>query len=257
MAGSKPGDVGVWNSHFRVGGAAGTTVRNENVTSANSARAAWGHLHLTDTSSAYVENVWGWTADHDLDGGWGNSVISVGRGALIEATKGTWLLGTAMEHNTLYQYNYHNAANVASIFQQSETPYWQGPGNDAAPQPWSANLVSSDPTFASCAQSGSGQCGMALFETITNSSNISLYGGCVWVFFNNGVGQGDCATAGVCQQTGIEITNSHQTYIYGTNMHSVDQLISSGGSADTATQAINFVGLFGQSGGVVAGYFLP
>lgn len=25
-------------------------------------------LHLTKTSSAYLENVWAWTADHDLDG---------------------------------------------------------------------------------------------------------------------------------------------------------------------------------------------
>lgn len=26
-------------------------------------------LHLTKQSSAYLENVWAWTADHDLDSG--------------------------------------------------------------------------------------------------------------------------------------------------------------------------------------------
>jgi hypothetical protein len=93
----------------------------------------------------------GWTADHDLDEGGPNPIISTGRGALIEATKGTWLAGAAMDHNTLYQYYYNNAKNVCSIFQQSETPYWQGRGNDMAPQPWAANLQASDPQFKNCA----------------------------------------------------------------------------------------------------------
>lgn len=26
-------------------------------------------LHLTDTSSAYLENMWAWVADHDFDSG--------------------------------------------------------------------------------------------------------------------------------------------------------------------------------------------
>jgi glucan 1,3-beta-glucosidase len=70
--------------------------------------------HLTPSSSAYIDNMWGkftfhadygsrvrvltrligWTADHDLDSG-NDQNIAVGRGILIEATKGTWLLGLA------------------------------------------------------------------------------------------------------------------------------------------------------------------
>lgn len=78
--------------------------------------------------------MWGWTADHDLDGGHAQT-IATGRGILVEATKGTWLVGTAFEHHTLYQYNFEYASNVFTALQQSETPYWQGPGNDLAPVP--------------------------------------------------------------------------------------------------------------------------
>jgi glucan 1,3-beta-glucosidase len=30
--------------------------------------AAWGVVHIKRTASVYIENMWGWTADHDLDG---------------------------------------------------------------------------------------------------------------------------------------------------------------------------------------------
>lgn len=117
IAGSKPGDVGFFNSHFRIGGAAGSKVETNCAGTPDQCRAAWGLLHLTSSSSAYIENMWGWTADHDLDGGNGQT-IATGRGMLVEATQGTWLVGTAMEHHTLYQYNYHGARNVFSAFQQ-------------------------------------------------------------------------------------------------------------------------------------------
>ena len=117
----------------------------------------------------------GWTADHDIDGGPGSGgfQISVGRGALIEATKGTWLVGTAMEHNTLYQFNFNGAANVASVFQQSETPYWQGPGNILAPAPWDNDLIPSDPNFSNC-DGDDAQCRMAWFERISGCTNLFL-----------------------------------------------------------------------------------
>ena len=252
MAGSQPGDVGIWNSHFRVGGAAGTFVRNENCTTPATSLAAWGHLHLTNTSSAYVENMWGWTADHDLDGGWGNLNISVGRGALIEATRGTWLVGSAMEHNTLYQYNFNNATNIASVFQQSETPYWQGPGNILAPGPWTGALQPSDPTYPNCIGSGDGQCGMALFEIINQSSNLFLYGGCLWVFKNNQDETCFSTQGSLCQQNGIEISKSRNTNLYGTNMLKVDQVLLCD-TVGPATQADNS----GGWGSVVAGYFVP
>lgn len=200
-------------------------------------------LHLTNTSSVYIENMWGWTADHDLDDR-NVSTVSVGRGALIEATKGTWLVGTAMEHNTLYQYNFYNAANVFTAMQQSETPYWQGVGGDIAPQPWGNNLQASDPTFSDCA--GDAQCGMAWFERISGSSNLFLYGGCLWTFFND---DQTCGSSGICQSRAVEILQSTSTYLYGTNVHGLANIMTSNGN-DVASTAANS----GGWGGVIAAY---
>ncbi|KAF1950164.1 pectin lyase-like protein [Byssothecium circinans] len=59
------------------------------------------------------------------------------RGALVEATQGTWMIGTSMEYHVLYHYNFQGAANVFTALQQTEMPYWQGvvPGT-LAPWPW-------------------------------------------------------------------------------------------------------------------------
>jgi len=245
MAGNSPGDVGLWNTHFRVGGAHGSEVQTNCNGSAAQCKAAWGLLHLTASSSAYIENMWGWVADHDLDAS-NPTTVSVGRGALIEATKGTWLVGTAMEHNTLYQYNFWNAQNVYAGMQQSETPYWQGANSASpAPAPWTDNLIQSDPMFADC--NGDGRCGMAWFERVNSgSSDLFLYGGCVWVFYD-GV---NLCNAGNCQQKAIEIQQAHNTYLYGTNVKSVEQMIISDNGASTATSADNG----GGWGGVIGSY---
>jgi glucan 1,3-beta-glucosidase len=187
--------------------------------------------------------MWGWTADHDLDGG-NVQTISTGRGMLIEATQGTWLVGTAMEHHTLYQYNYYSAQNVFSAFQQSETPYWQGPSSvDFAPAPWTNDLISSDPNFSNCAATDGG-CRMAFFEIIYNSANLFLYGGCIWTFFNaNGACDGDC------QQNAILLDSSSSLYLYGTNVKAVTNMINQVGSSP-ATESANA----GGWGGVIAAY---
>ncbi|KAL9612606.1 MAG: hypothetical protein Q9167_002812 [Letrouitia subvulpina] len=251
MAGNKPGDVGIWNSHFRIGGAAGSKVKTVCSTTPDKCMAAWGMIHLTSTSSAYIENMWGWTADHDLDGGPDSvpeaPIIAVGRGALIEATLGTWLVGTAMEHNTLYQYNFYAAVNVCIVFQQSETPYWQGPnGFQLAPAPWTDFLIPSDPTFNNCG-SEDAQCRMAWFELVNGSHDIVLYGGCVWVFFNGGVGH----SCDMCQQNAIGISKSTSTYLYGTNVKAIENIIISD-DVDIALRSEND-GSF-PTGGVVAAY---
>ena len=248
MAGQKPGDVGIWNSHFRVGGADGSKVRYNCAGPPANCKAAWGLLHLTNSSSAYIENMWGWTADHDLDGGPGSYAIAVGRGALIEATKGTWLVGTAMEHNTLYQYNMNNAANVFSAMQQSETPYWQGASDTMAPQPWKGDRHPTDPTFSNC-QSGQAQCAMAWFEVISGSHDLFLYGGCVWAFFNDGTSHPCGENNPGCQNNAVDISNSSSTYLYGTNVHDIATIFRSDGRA-VATSAANG----GGWGGVVAAY---
>ena len=179
-AGEKPGDVGFWNCHFRVGGAIGSKVRGEQCAKPETCVAARLTLHLTDKSSSYWENVWSWTADHDLDstGTAENGVYPAAAGGfLIESKKGTWLLGMGVgkylpkiraggggvsdkglaniasqtEHNVLYQVNIHKAENIFIGLQQGEAPYWQGNGTTLqAPAPWTQTLLNSDPDFAWC-----------------------------------------------------------------------------------------------------------
>lgn len=247
IAGAAPGDVGFWNCHFRIGGAAGSKVETNCSGTPDQCKAAWGLLHLTNTSSVYIENMWGWTADHDLDGGHNPQTISTGRGMLIEATKGTWLVGTAMEHHTLYQYNFEYAANVFSAFQQSETPYWQGWGSpDLDPAPWSDNLIASDPNYSNC-DANDAACRMAFFERIRGASNLFLYGGCVWTFFQGGTNN-NCN--GDCQENAIRILTSDESlYLYGTNVKAITNIILED-KTDAATESANG----GGWGGVIAAY---
>jgi len=81
----------MWDAHFRIGGAKGTNLGaaecNKVFHSVSpSCQAAHTLLHLTATSSAYLENVWVWTSDHDLDGDHSQISIYNARGVLIEST---------------------------------------------------------------------------------------------------------------------------------------------------------------------------
>ena len=72
------------------------------------------------------QNVWLWTADHQLDSDQSESQIDVfsGRGILIEG-ENVWLVGTASEHHAIYQYRVNGASNVYMGLIQTETPYYQ------------------------------------------------------------------------------------------------------------------------------------
>ncbi|KAL4918595.1 pectate lyase superfamily protein-domain-containing protein [Aspergillus aurantiobrunneus] len=245
IAGTEPGDVGFWNTHIRIGGAVGSKVQTQCSGSPDQCKAAWAALHLTSTSSAYIENMWGWTADHDLDGS-NDQTISTGRGLLVEATAATWLVGTGFEHHTLYQYNFESAHNVFSTMQQSESAYWQGPGNMLAPSPWQDNVAPSDPDFSQCAAEDA-LCRMGLFERIHASSSLFLYGGCNWVFFNND--EGCNAPGGKCQKNAIQIRDSSAVYLYGTNTKSTINMVLEDNHA-IATEDENA----GGWGGVIAAY---
>lgn len=189
--------------------------------------------------------MWGWTADHDLDGGHGQT-IATGRGFLIEATSATWLHGTASEHNTLYQYNFNNAANVFVGMQQSETAYWQGVGSPSlAPAPWSTLTSYGDPTFTNCATSDA-QCRMGWFARVYGSSNLSFYGAGFWTFFNNN--DGSCQAQGsICQSNAISVRDTTRLSWFGINTKSTTNVVNSDGAA--------LVTLYNNPGG--AGGFGP
>ena len=91
MAGDKPGSVGAFNCHFRIGGGKGTkTSACKDMKTCNAVHIA---AHFTASSSVYWENSWAWTADHDLDGGGFGSYPTPAGGFLIESQKGTWMVG--------------------------------------------------------------------------------------------------------------------------------------------------------------------
>lgn len=185
MAGNLPGDVGIWNTHITVGGTADTKVNTVcGAPDTSDCKAAFALAHLTASSGAYIENMWGWVADHSLEAGGDHQNIAVGRGMLIEATKGTWLTGTAFEHCTLYNYNFYNAQNVFAGMQQTETAYWQGEGSlQNAPAPWTALSSFGDPDFLWCGD-GDQKCRMGLATTIDGGSNLFLYSAAFWAFFH-------------------------------------------------------------------------
>lgn len=94
MAGEKPGDVGFFNCHFRVGGARGSLVQN--CVRPEECNAAHLSAHFTPSSSVYWENSWSWSANHDLDVASMETFYgqpSDAGGFLIESQHGTWMLG--------------------------------------------------------------------------------------------------------------------------------------------------------------------
>ncbi|KAF8312652.1 exo-beta-1,3-glucanase [Clavulina sp. PMI_390] len=178
---SSQGSAGMWDTHVRVGGFKGSDIQVANCGNTTSSpfsecAGAYMSLHLTSGSSAYLENVWLWTADHDLDdAAQGNINSYSGRGMLIETAEPVWLLGTASEHHALYQYNVVGAEALYIALIQTETPYYQP--SPEPPSPFSANSALSDPTYAS------GDSAWALY--IQGSSNVHAYGANMYSFFQN------------------------------------------------------------------------
>jgi glucan 1,3-beta-glucosidase len=115
VADSTQGACGLWDVHFRVGGTAGTQLQQDtclgNSTSATTqgipsnefnpeCAGSFLMMHITQQATAYVENVWLWTADHELDMPPHNEVnIYNGRGMLVESQGPVWLYGTSVEHS--------------------------------------------------------------------------------------------------------------------------------------------------------------
>lgn len=100
----------------------------------------------------------------------------------IESTKGAfWLMGTAVEHHSLYQYQFADTSNIFASQLQTETPYYQP--LPTALTPFTANDVLQDPTFDCTGVSGN--CDNAWGLRILGSSNISIYGSNHYSWFDN------------------------------------------------------------------------
>lgn len=236
MAGPNPGDVGIWNSLITVGGTKDSKVtRSCQAQDTTDCKAAFMSMHLTNSSSAYIENVWGWTADHDIDNGPYTQIVSTGRGLLVEATKGTWLVGTGFEHHWLYNYNFHNAQNVFAGLLQTETPYMQGSGAvQTVPSPWSADARYGDPGYAWCSP-GDQKCCTALAANIDGGRDIFLYNAAFWAFFNGPWdGRYDKPCQGTCQTNMIRVANDPENLVwYAINTREADTIVFDGQSNPT------------------------
>jgi len=221
------GSAGIWDSHFRVGGSAGSELQFEQCPRGQSAvdRCNGVHtlLHVTPTGSGYFENIWAWTADHDLDRHESPTQISIytGRGVLIESSDGpVWLYGIQSEHNVLYQYQLTNARNIFMTMIQSETPYWQS--DPPAPLPYTPNPFFNDPTYSHCA-AGDRQCPMSYAVRISNSSSVYVYGAGMYNFFNGY--ETTCLATEDCQTSMVDLDNSRDLFMYNMNTKAAINMI--------------------------------
>lgn len=232
IAGTNPGDVGLWNTMVTVGGTADTSIsRTCGSQDPSGCMAAYMVLHLTETSSAYLENFWGWTADHNLDdGGTDVTIISTGRGILVEAHKGTWLTGTGAEHHWLYNYNFHDASNVYAGLLQTESPYMQGTGAvQTAPAPWTPDANVADPDFSWCDEDDQ-KCRSALATNVDGGSDVLLYNSAAWAFFHgewDGDYGGQCE--GSCQSNMMRVVGEPENLVwYSINTRKTDVMVLDG-----------------------------
>lgn len=218
----------MWDSHFRVGGATGTNLQlaqcPTGATPVNkNCMAASMLLHVTSKASGYFENVWAWTADHDLDNPLNAQAtesdtgiplnvltdISIysGRGILIESQGPTWFYGSASEHSQLYQYQLYNASNIYMGHMQTETPYYQP--NPNALSPYTPGQFPGDPTFENCADD---TCKHAWALRVINTTNVFIYSAGFYSFFQNN--QLGCAPEENCQLALIDTNFASGLWIY-------------------------------------------
>ncbi|KAJ7157275.1 exo-beta-1,3-glucanase [Mycena filopes] len=206
---SSQGSAGMWDSHIRLGGAGGTNLQAANCPSSGSGgtancMAAYAGLHLTPSSSAYLEGTWVLLADHDLDVA-SQAQISVfsGRGILSESAGPVWMIGTASEHHVLYQYNLVNAKTHYLGLIQTETPYYQP--SPAPPAPFAVSTAFQDPSNWSGITTAWGL-------RVTTSTDIIVFGAGLYSFFSNYVQT--CLTPQNCQAQMVSVDTASSVHIY-------------------------------------------
>lgn len=232
LASTPSAPSGMWDVHTRIGGFKGSNLTLANCpTTPTSAAvntnciAAYMSMHITKTaSSLYMENVWLWVADHDVDDSSLKQItIYAGRGLYIESTAGTfWLVGTAVEHHTLYQYQLASTNNIFMGQIQTETPYYQP--NPQGAKPFSTvNTTINDPNFGTYCPSGSSPtCSNAFGLRLVGSSNIFVYGAGLYSFFNNY--STNCSNADAsskCQPNIFTYDSAYTKGLYVQNLNTV------------------------------------
>ena len=225
---SQQGESGMWDTHVRIGGSAGTNLegpqglggcrKNPNTTQINhDCEGVFLMFHATKPSSGvYLENTWFWVADHDLDHAQPLQIsLYSARGVLINSQGPVWMWGTASEHSIMYNYQFDGAQALFSGLMQSETPYMQP--NPEVPAPFEFNHAYDDPLFTVCSNDTANSavpCKDAWGLRIVNSRNVLIYGTGLYSFFNNYAQE--CVGQHNCQENMIHIQNS-QVDMYTVN----------------------------------------
>ncbi|KAI9687063.1 MAG: hypothetical protein M1822_002473 [Bathelium mastoideum] len=251
VAGTTPGAAAMWDTHWRIGGTAGTQLQSDRCTKTpgvvhganSSCIGAFLLLHVTRTGSILMENNWGWVADHELDLADHNQIdIYNGRGALIESEGGgVWMYGTSFEHSMLYNYQIANAKNVYMSVIQSETAYMQNNPNSLTP--FTPSSTFSDPDFGWCSPVIY-TCPKTWGLRIYNSTYIFNYGAGLYSFFNN-YDQG-CLLTESCQEFMVSVEESEAIYLYAlstkaaTTMVAIDEvaIVPESDNADSFCQTV-------------------
>eukprot|EP01064_Diplonema_japonicum_P036859 TRINITY_DN8453_c0_g2_i2.p1 TRINITY_DN8453_c0_g2~~TRINITY_DN8453_c0_g2_i2.p1 ORF type:complete len:665 (+),score=169.02 TRINITY_DN8453_c0_g2_i2:393-2387(+) len=84
-------------------------------------------IHVTTSGGGYIENMWGWVADHNIDTG-ALITVKTPHGMRVNSKEEPlYLVGAAFEHCYEFQFLIHGASNVFMAIPQTETPYWQVP----------------------------------------------------------------------------------------------------------------------------------
>ncbi|KAK5087856.1 hypothetical protein LTR05_002071 [Lithohypha guttulata] len=157
--------------------------------------AAAASVHVTKSArNLYMENTWLWVADHDADDQQLRQItVYAGRGLLIESNYAVWLIGTSVEHHSLYEYQFVSTQDVFMGHIQTETAYYQP--NPPASIPFPAIPSLSDPIFPSYCLNGSS---FLPPDYILQPNELS----------ND------------CSGYGLRIIDSFNTYVYGAGLYS-------------------------------------
>ncbi|OAX78349.1 hypothetical protein ACJ72_07345, partial [Emergomyces africanus] len=213
---TSPGSAAMWDSHVRIGGATGSELTSTEcpaiTTGVNSDACKSGSLmmHITKTASAYMENMWLWVADHDVDdhdlqdanSTLPQTSIYCARGLLVESTEATWLYGTSAEHAVYYQYNFFEAQNVFASMIQTESPYYQPTPKVPAPFEAAVGVFSGDPDYSNC-RDGLPGCDSSWALRMINSSKIHIAGAGLYSWFTTYTQ--DCIDSRNCQNSLIQL----------------------------------------------------
>ena len=202
------GPSGMWEVHTRIGGFAGSDLQiNDCPASATQnisippneiqgeCIAAAASFHITKSArNLYMEANWLWVADHDAEDPQLRQItVYAGRGLLVESNYGIWLVGTAVEHHSLYQYQFVDTQDVFMGHIQTETAYYQPNPPTSIPFPAIQSL--NDPEFPDYCLNGSSFLDP---NTILQPNQLS----------ND------------CDGWGLRVVDSFDIYVYGAGLYS-------------------------------------